>query len=134
MTSPKHKGLRPGILYYLGSPYSAFPQGIDQAYTVTCKLAAMLVKKGISVYSPIVHTHPIALAGNINPLDHAIWMPIDRPFMERADALIVAKLDGWDKSRGLKEEIETFAAAKKPILYLNPYSMEIEVTSITVTP
>lgn len=58
-------------LSYLGSPYSLYPAGLDQACIDACKIAARLLTKGITVYSPIAHCHEIAIAGGIDPLDLA---------------------------------------------------------------
>ncbi len=106
--------------WYLGSPYSKFAGGLDEAHRLVCVEAARLIKAGLPVYSPIAHTHPVALHGVVDPLDHNIWLPADRPMMDAAFGLIVLKLDGWDESFGLKHEIEVFEAAGKPIAYAPP--------------
>lgn len=48
-------------LVYLATPYSKYPRGIEAAFVDASRLAACLVRLGISVYSPIAHTHPIAI-------------------------------------------------------------------------
>jgi hypothetical protein len=47
-------------------------------------------------------------------------MAQDRPFMDLCHMLVVVTMDGWKKSRGVTEEIETFRKAGKPILYMDP--------------
>jgi hypothetical protein len=103
-------------VWYLGTPYSKYPQGIHAAFQEACKAAAWLVERGVRVYCPIAHTHPIALMGGIDPLSHDIWLPVDQPFMELACGLIVCKMESWEESCGLRCEQQEFMRQGKPIL------------------
>lgn len=113
-------------LFYLATPYTKFPRGIHVAYQEASKLAAELMSHGIDVYSPITHTHSMAMHGKISPLNHAVWLQFDEKMMARCDALLVAKLDSWERSYGIAQEIGAFAKARKPVFYLEPTSMVIE--------
>lgn len=110
-------------LAYLATPYSKYPAGIQAAFEDACLLAAKLIQKHVDVYSPIAHTHPIALHGKLDPLDLDIWLPFDEAMMAKADTLIVAHLPGWEQSRGMKHEVAVFKAAGKPIYDLDPDTM-----------
>lgn len=116
-------------LIYLATPYSKYEKGITYAFADAACLTGQLLKRGVKVYSPIAHTHPIAIYANINPLDHAIWLPFDQAIMTKADALLVAKMDGWNVSYGIGEEIKFFKQAEKPIFYLNPNTFEVDTTA-----
>ena len=104
---------------YLATPYSKFPGGIKRAFVEASKLAARLMLAGVKVYSPIAHTHPLAVYGDIDPLDHYIWLPFDETMMTLASNLIVAHMHGWQESKGIKHEIEFFEKASKPIFDLD---------------
>lgn len=106
--------------YYLATPYSKYPEGIEAAFIAACKITAKLIAAGTPVYSPIAHTHPVAIHGGMDPLDHNIWLPADKPLMDGALGLIVAKLPSWESSYGISVEIEAFKKAGKPIRYLEP--------------
>lgn len=110
-------------LVYLATPYSRFPEGLDAAFHGAARLAARLIAAGVTVYSPIAHTHPIAMLGNLDPRDHAMWMKFDAAMMARADALGVAHLAGWRESRGMALEIAEFEAAGKPVFDIDPESL-----------
>jgi hypothetical protein len=110
--------LKQHALCYLATPYSKYPSGIHHAFADAATFAANLLKAGVNVYSPIAHTHPLAIYGNIDPLDHNIWLPFDATMMHLAEALIVARMPGWESSKGVMHEIEVFRAAHKPIYYL----------------
>ena len=105
--------------WYLASPYSKYPGGIEVAFQEVCCCAAWLLRQGVKVYSPIAHTHPIAMHGCIDPMDHGIWLPVDKPLMQGAVGLIVAKMPTWDISYGIGKEVEEFEVAGKPVLYLS---------------
>jgi hypothetical protein len=107
------------LLVYLATPYSKYPLGVEQAFINAAKLAAQLLLTGLKVYSPICHCHSLATYGGINALDHSIWLPFDEAMMARCDVLIVAQMEGWQESVGIKHEIVFFEAAQKPIFDLN---------------
>jgi nucleoside 2-deoxyribosyltransferase len=111
-------------LCYLATPYSKYLGGhLERAFVDASKIAAQLLRAGIKVYSPIAHTHPLAVYGNIDPLDHSIWLPFDEAMMEAANILIVAHMDGWQDSKGIAHEIAFFEQRGKPIYDLNPETM-----------
>lgn len=105
-------------LCYLATPYSKWPTGIHNAYVKASVLAAKLLREKVNVYSPIAHAHSIAIYGNIDALDHAIWLPFDEAMMHVCEALLVAQLPGWTESKGVAHEIEFFETRKKPVHYL----------------
>src|SRR5690349_15208591 len=117
--------LKPYGIIYLATPYTRYRTGIEMAFIDAARLTAKLIKSGLKIYSPIVHTHPIAIHGNIDAKDHSIWLPFDFAMMRKADVLLVAQMDGWDESFGIAEEIQVFNCDHKPIFYLDPDTMEI---------
>jgi nucleoside 2-deoxyribosyltransferase len=112
-----------GPLCYLATPYSKYRPSIEAAFIDASKLAATLLRAGVKVYSPIAHTHPIAVYGKIDPLDHAIWLPFDEAMMDIANVLIVARMDGWEASRGIAHEVDFFTRQGKPVYDLCPKSL-----------
>jgi len=119
-------------LCYLATPYTKYPDGIEEAHAEACKLAARLLVNGVMVYSPIAHTHAIAVHGKINPLDHAIWLPFDEAMMQAASVLVVAEMPSWQVSYGIRCEIEWFMRAEKPILYLDPETLKVSSSPCVV--
>ena len=114
------------MIVYVATPYSKYKDGIERAFIEAAQITAKLIASGIHAYSPICHTHPVAVYGNMDPLDHGIWLKFDQAMMNAASSLIVVKMDGWEDSIGIKHEIEEFSRSGKPISYLDPVSMEIE--------
>lgn len=112
-------------LVYLATPYSKYPKGIEQAFQDASAIAGKLLKSGVKIYSPIAHTHPLAIYGDINPLDHSIWIPFDESMMRVSQALIVAMMDTWQDSYGVNHEIEFFRKAGKPIYFYNVTTGEL---------
>lgn len=106
--------------YYLATPYSKYPDGIEAAFVVACEQTAILVNAGVPVFCPIAHTHGVAVHGGIDPMNHDIWIPADRPFMEQAKGLIFCKLPSWEVSFGMNAEREFFEQSGKPIFMMEP--------------
>jgi hypothetical protein len=112
-------------LVYLGTPYTKYADGIEAAFQDAAALAAQLLVRGVKVYSPIAHTHPIAVWGNLDPRAHDIWLPFDQAMMNRSDAMVIGKLAGWDTSYGVEFEREFFKRAGRPIFTIHPSTLEV---------
>lgn len=112
-------------LVYVATPYSQYPGGIKKAFDHACTATAELIRRGINAYSPIAHTHPIAIRGKIDPLDHEFWLSFDNAMMNASSELFVIEMAGWEKSKGIAAEIETFTKAKKPVSYLSWPDLEL---------
>lgn len=110
--------LREPGYWYLATPYSCYRAGITEAFEEACRVSACLIRSGVRVFCPIAMTHPIAIHGGIDPLDHTTWMPQDRPLMDSATGLIVCEMPNWESSKGIREEVNIFHAADKPIMGL----------------
>lgn len=107
-------------LWYVGTPYSKFPAGLDAAFEMACEQTALLAEHEIPVYSPIAHSHPIAKYCKVSPTDHDFWVKFDAPMVALATGLIVIMADGWRQSRGLGHEIDAFIAARQPVVWMKP--------------
>lgn len=112
--------------WYLATPYSKWAAGIDDAALMAARIAGSLARYHVAVFSPIAHSHAVAMASGIDPCDHTIWIPLDDPFMDAARGLIVADIDGWRDSYGVKVEIDRFLAMRKPRFLLAPDAMLVE--------
>jgi hypothetical protein len=110
-------------LAYLATPYSAYKHGPVAAWQAACRLAGRLIKAGTNVYSPIAHSHCIARYGGLDPLDHDLWMPLDKSMMDRCEVLLVAHMEGWEISKGIAIEVAAFEKAGKPIFDLDPQTL-----------
>jgi len=98
---------------YLAIPYTGLQ---ELSFKTANKVAAKLMRKGKAVYSPISHSHTIALQEDL-PTTWEWWMKIDIEFIQWCDVLYVVTLPGWDKSPGVAEEIEIATRLNKPIIY-----------------
>ncbi len=113
--------------YYIATPYSKFPSGIEEAARVACIETARLMRAGVPCFSPIAHTHPIAMAAGVDPLDHSFWMPVDQPMMDAARGLIMLRMESWERSYGMAIELATFTKANKPVVWMDPGTVPAEL-------
>lgn len=108
---------------YLACPYTDPDPSVRQVrFDVATAVAADLIRAGHIVYSPITMTHPIdvVLAGLSNTLGSDYWVTFDEAFMEICSEMVVIRLDGWERSNGIRREIAYFTERKKPIRYIDP--------------
>ena len=105
---------------YLATPYSDDDPKVRQArFEAVNKVAAKMMADGYLVFSPISHTHPIALAGDL-PKGWEFWKEYDRIFIEWCDELWVYMQDGWLVSTGVTAERHLATDMKKQIEYIDP--------------
>ena len=107
-------------MIYLATPYSHRDPAVKQArFEAVNKIAADLMRAGEHVFSPISHTHPIALAGDL-PGGWDYWEAYDRVMLAACDTLIVLMLPGWIESTGVCAEIKIARETGMIIEYMEP--------------
>lgn len=91
---------------YLASPYSHPELEVRQRrYEMARDMCSRLIRLGIHVFSPIVHTHDMAQANEM-ATDHVPWITLNHTMIERSSGIIVLQMEGWKQSKGVAEEIE----------------------------
>lgn len=95
--------LADGSLYYLATPYQSHPEGMTEAYKVAAITAARMIERGVMVYSPIAHGHPIATLGGLGR-GSDVWGGINDAVMTACLGVVIAEMPGWDKSPGIADE------------------------------
>jgi hypothetical protein len=125
MTNAKNLNKNIGY-YYLATPYSKWPQGLEDANTEAQKLAARLLELRLPIYCPIAHTHGIAtFVTGVDKRDHDFWLSADKPLVLAARGLLVANMEGWPDSRGVMQEIAWSQETYKPIWMLDPETLDV---------
>ena len=76
-----------------------------------------MIADGIHVFAPIVYSHSVALFRGL-PIDFEFWRTFDRSMIGWSDEVHVLKLDGWEESRGIGEELIIAAELGKPVRYI----------------
>lgn len=107
-------------MIYLASPYShPDPLIREQRFREACRHAAFMMRRGSVVFSPIAHTHPIAVQNSL-PTGWDFWRKVDTAILIRADSLVVLMLDGWKESKGVEAEIRFAKSMGIPTSYMEP--------------
>lgn len=102
---------------YLASPYS-HPEALvrHERYLAACKKTAQYAERGMAVFAPIVHSHPIAeYMAPEKCMDFDLWMKMDLPLLKDASELHVLCIEGWRTSRGVNREMEFAQSLAIPI-------------------
>jgi len=104
-------------MIYLASPFNhPDPLVREQRFQAASRAAAALVRAGVTVFSPIAHSYPIALHGV--PTTWEYWARVDCELLSKCDVLAVLMLPGWDNSAGVQAEIAWAQELGLPIVYL----------------
>jgi hypothetical protein len=106
-------------LIYLATPYSHPEAHVREArFIAAAMMASRLMLAGHYIFSPITHTHPIAVHGSL-PTDFAFWKGYDYTLLDRCAELWVVMLPGWEASVGIAGEILYMQEQGKPVKYLD---------------
>jgi hypothetical protein len=105
------------MIVYLAAPYS-HPEPLvrEFRFNAVSLAAAKLIDRGIVVYSPVSHSHPISLTGQIDG-SWATWGKQCLALLDVCSHLLVLTLPGWDKSLGLHTEIDFCTVKGIPVLF-----------------
>ena len=106
-------------LVYLATPYShPDPEIREWRFKRVNKVAARLMREGVNVFSPISHTHPIAVAGDL-PKGFDFWEQYDREILSHCTKMIVFRQEGWQLSAGVAAELSIAAELGLEIEYVD---------------
>lgn len=90
---------------YLASPYSHRDKDVmEQRFQLAEKHAAFMLTRGITIYSPIVHMHELALRYKL-PKDFDFWRRHNHNMLWRAKDFHILTIDGWRSSKGVTGEL-----------------------------
>lgn len=112
-------------LWYFAHPYTVKDNSgnhilaAEQAnFQLCCYRSAELLHRGVMVYSPIAHTHPIHVAWPqfLQNGEWKLWMTLGNLIMDRCEFTGIILAPKWDMSKGCKAERERFDNEKKWIV------------------
>ena len=104
---------------YLASPYThqdAFVREVR--YLEAAKAMQFLLAEKIWVYSPIVHCHELAKTALL-PREFRFWREYNIAMLGCSSMMAVLQLPGWEKSEGLKDELQDSLVNGRPIEYIS---------------
>jgi hypothetical protein len=124
------------MLIYLASPYSSNKPTPEERrlelqlrYEEISKITASLLRQGYHVYSPIVHCHELAKNYGL-PTEWGYWQNHLKVFLKHCDALWIIKMEGWEKSVGISEELLEARNLQLSVAYINPSDIFMNEASV----
>ena len=94
------------MFMYLATPYtSGNLSSLQFNYDRAVEAQAYLAINGHTVVSPIALHHKGALRYDI-PKDYGYWQAHSQNLLRAASGLIILDIGGWDRSRGVADEIK----------------------------
>lgn len=111
--------------YYLATPYTRYPGGYDAAFDTASRIAARLYERGVLVFGPISHSHPISARLIEARPTYEHWLELDFWAIDNSAGVLVAQLPTWRDSVGVKKEIGRAQFDELPVLYLDPLTLDM---------
>lgn len=106
------------MIIYLASPYShPDPEVREENFRKISKIAAKMNAEGVTTISPITYGHTL-VQFHVMPTDWEFWQKFCFKLLIKCDKMIVCKMEGWDKSRGVAEELSIARDHGIPIEYI----------------
>ena len=104
---------------YFASCYTHLdPKVMEERATKIMAKTAELIRSGYFVFSPITHSHEMAKRHNL-PSTFEYWAAANHSMIDWCDTVMVLKLDGWDESKGVDDEITYAHLTKKRVVFTN---------------
>lgn len=114
---------------YLACPYTDEDETVEEKrFEEVTYAAGVLMNKGHIVFSPLTHCHPIRKKFGL-PGTWAFWESFDQAFIEWCDLVIVYTIEGWDKSTGVKNEMDICREQGKPLKMFNLKDIQMTLTT-----
>lgn len=111
---------------YLASQYSHSDALIrNTRYLLVMEVAALLIKEGKIIYSPIVYCHSMALRHGF-PTDAKFWEQYNNSFIRHCDEVLVLVTPDLHTSKGVMAEIEFARSCFVPVSFINQNGQGIE--------
>lgn len=92
---------------------------------VNIAFAVLMAEHGWNIFSPITHSHPVHEVGLRG--DWTYWKKVDIEYLRLSKRVVVLKIDGWQESIGVQEEIKIAKSLKIPVLYMNPDTHKLSI-------
>lgn len=111
---------------YIASPYTdQNPDVCAERFRMVSEFTADMINIGYVVYSPIAHSHPLAIKYDL-PEDSESWRHQNYGMLAKASELWVLKLQGFDTSKGVTDEVKFAEMCNIPVLYKMPIEKQGE--------
>jgi len=125
---------------YLACPYWHENENVRLSrFERVTDVTGKIMQRGYVVFSPITHSHPVALdmdTGEHRPggkLGHDFWLRQDAWYLSKVDEMWILMLDGWKESYGVAWEADFCCNAYTPVrhldnsslLFVNPDTLEV---------
>lgn len=117
-------------LIYLACPYSSDdPDTMVKRFRMVSKVAGQFIRTGNLIYSPISHSHPMAIETHM-PTGYDTWRALDEFYLLRSDIFMILTVPGWRESKGMVQEIDFATDNNKPIVLL-PIFINVDINRST---
>ena len=113
---------------YLAISYSGM---VESSYKQANKASVLILNKGLNVFSPITHSHPLTLIdGYTIPHTWEYWQHIDYQFIDWCDEVwVLVPKEGMEfikKSTGVQAEIKYAKEHNKPVRFVTVINNELK--------
>lgn len=112
--------------YFLASPYNGSVEERKYRYQKSQDIVAYFLRYNISIFAPILYNETIIKSFSSINFEHRreLLMPMNINFLHRSAGVLILKIEGWDKSWGMKQYIEVCNNNDMPLYELNPENLE----------
>lgn len=113
-------------LIYLASPLTHENKNVmEDRFNQICNIACYLIDDWkLNIFSPIAHSWPIQKYAPLNT-SFEYWEQYCYLMVSKCDRVIVAMMDGWKESVGVKAEIDYAKSIGVYVNYFDPLTLEI---------
>jgi hypothetical protein len=90
------------------------------------RAVAWCLNNGIYVFSPILHSHQLAIDHRLS-FEHEFWKVYNYAMIDASDGILILDIDGVRESKGVNDELDYARSTRKSIEFLWPVGSNFEV-------
>lgn len=123
-------------LYYLAVPYHGSEEQQAYRHEISLKVAAEFLHQGLHVFSPIIYVNQIIEKLNLPSLEkrRAVVMPYLLDFLRVSKGLILIKVEGWQNSWGVQQELNFCQENQIPVYTMSSDQVYENLTEVLSYP
>lgn len=107
-------------MIFISAPYSHVDKAVTEArLKQVANYCANLIRSGKTAVSPLLYGHTILQYVNIGS-DYVSWRKFCVEVLSNCIEMHVLKIEGWQESTGVADEIATANSTYIPVVYIEP--------------
>ena len=123
-------------LYFLSVAYHGTTEEKAYRHAISLKMTAECLRQGIHIFAPVIYVNQIVDEMKLPSTEERrkLVMPYLFDFLKVSKGMILIKVEGWQDSWGVRQELEFCQKHNIPVYMIDPDQIDGDLKQIFVKP